>query len=180
MPSMSRVADTRNISFPCQGPAAPRVERIACQRHASGVGDLAHATEMIRREVAYLAVDLFAEPKSPPHERRAVGHALLADRRLAPQQAGVGRGDAIVLLDLPHLPPAQWTGCGSGFAVHAQQLRNAYADRVVRTEADLVPHAREIAALAAIAFARDGGKPAEEALPVYVRNKVALTMDEQR
>jgi tRNA threonylcarbamoyladenosine biosynthesis protein TsaB len=81
---------------------------------------------------------------------------------------------------LPPLPPAQWTGCGSGFAVYPEQLCNAYADRVVRTEADLVPHAREIAALAAIAFARDGGKPAEEALPLYLRNKVALTMDEQR
>ena len=50
----------------------------------------------------------------------------------------------------------------------------------MRIEPDLAPHAREIAVLGAIAFARDGGKPAEEALPLYLRNKVALTMDEQR
>lgn len=82
--------------------------------------------------------------------------------------------------EMPRLPPAQWIGCGSGFAAYPEQLRNGYADRVVRVEPELVPHAREIAVLGAIVFAREGGKPAEEALPLYLRNKVALTMDEQR
>jgi tRNA threonylcarbamoyladenosine biosynthesis protein TsaB len=46
--------------------------------------------------------------------------------------------------------------------------------------ADLVPHARDVAVLGAAAFARGGGKPAEEAMPIYLRDKVALTMEEQR
>ena len=79
-------------------------------------------------------------------------------------------------VDLPQLPSADWTGCGSGFAAYSQALQS----RVDRVNADLVPHARDVAVLGATAFARGGGRPAEEAMPIYLRNKVALTMDEQR
>lgn len=81
---------------------------------------------------------------------------------------------------LPGLPPGAWAGCGSGFAAYGDVLRDACADRIVAVHADVVPHAREIAALAARAFARGGGKRAEDALPLYLRDKVALTMAEQR
>ena len=78
--------------------------------------------------------------------------------------------------ELPSLPSGDWTGCGSGFAAYADALR----PRVAHIRPDVVPHARDIAVLGAMAFARGGGKPAEQALPLYLRNKVALTMEEQR
>lgn len=81
---------------------------------------------------------------------------------------------------MPPLPVAEWVGCGSGFAAYADALRTIYRDRLIRIEADLFPHAREIALLAAAQFARGAGKPAEEALPLYIRDKVALTVEEQR
>jgi tRNA threonylcarbamoyladenosine biosynthesis protein TsaB len=81
---------------------------------------------------------------------------------------------------LPRLPAGQWTGCGSGFAAYADAFNGAYADRLANVRADLLPHAREIASLAAQAFARGGAKPPEEALPLYIRDKVALTIEEQR
>ena len=77
---------------------------------------------------------------------------------------------------LPQLPSAEWTGCGAGFAAYPDALRSL----VVHVQPDVVPHAREVAILAAVAYARGGGKPAEEALPLYLRDKVALTMEERR
>jgi tRNA threonylcarbamoyladenosine biosynthesis protein TsaB len=81
---------------------------------------------------------------------------------------------------LPRLPAGDWVGCGSGFAVYADALRERYVTRVVDIKADLLPHAREIATLAAAELARGGAKPPEEALPLYIRDKVALTIEEQR
>lgn len=81
---------------------------------------------------------------------------------------------------LPPLPEGPWVGCGNGFSVHAQALAAGLGARV-RSVADVaVPHAREIAQLAARRFAKTGGRPAEEALPLYIRDKVALTVEEQR
>ena len=81
---------------------------------------------------------------------------------------------------LPSLPPGDWTGCGSGFAAYPEALAKACEGRVARVRPELYPHAREIAALGAAAFARTGGKAAEHALPLYLRDKVALTIEEQR
>ena len=81
---------------------------------------------------------------------------------------------------LPQLPEGDWIGCGSGFKAYPDALRAACGDRVVAIRDGLLPHAREIAALGTKAFLRGGGKPAEEALPLYLRDKVALTMAEQR
>lgn len=81
---------------------------------------------------------------------------------------------------LPRLLEGEWIGCGNGFAAYPDALRRALGEHLVTVEAQRWPHAREIAALAAVAMARGGGKPAEEALPVYLRDKVALTIEEQR
>ena len=82
--------------------------------------------------------------------------------------------------ELPRLPPGEWSGCGSGFAAYAAALRQACAGSIAAERPELYPHAREIASLAAAAFAAGGGKPPEEALPLYLRDKVALTVEEQR
>lgn len=81
---------------------------------------------------------------------------------------------------IPRLPEGPWVGCGNGFAVYAQALGSGLGAQV-RSVADVaLPHAREIAKLAAVRFARTGGEPAEAALPLYIRDKVALTIEEQR
>jgi tRNA threonylcarbamoyladenosine biosynthesis protein TsaB len=81
---------------------------------------------------------------------------------------------------LPRLPAGAWIGCGNGFAIHAQALAGGLAAQVQSVADVAVPHAREIAALAAASFAKTGGRPAAEALPLYIRDKVALTVEEQR
>jgi tRNA threonylcarbamoyladenosine biosynthesis protein TsaB len=81
---------------------------------------------------------------------------------------------------LPALPAGAWTGCGGGFAVYADALGRALGSKLVAVKPDLWPHAREIAILAATEMARGGGRDAAQALPVYIRDKVALTVEEQR
>jgi tRNA threonylcarbamoyladenosine biosynthesis protein TsaB len=54
-----------------------------------------------------------------------------------------------------------------------------YAGRVARVIDGVIPHAREIAVLAARQFSRGETAAAEDALPLYVRNKVALKVNER-
>ena len=80
---------------------------------------------------------------------------------------------------MPQLPGGQWTGCGSGFAAHRAALEARYAGSLERVVENLTPHAREIALLAAREFARGNGVDAADAAPLYVRNKVALRVNER-
>ncbi|MEO8165076.1 MAG: tRNA (adenosine(37)-N6)-threonylcarbamoyltransferase complex dimerization subunit type 1 TsaB [Betaproteobacteria bacterium] len=80
----------------------------------------------------------------------------------------------------PELSGTGWVGCGSGFAVYANDLARRYDGRLDRVAPLLHPHARSIARLARPIFAAGGGLPPEQAAPVYVRDKVALKMHEQR
>jgi len=82
--------------------------------------------------------------------------------------------------ELPELPDAGWLGCGSGFDRYPQIMSGPYRARVAEVRNGVVPHAREIALLGARYLAAGRSVPSTEALPVYVRNKVALTMKEQR
>lgn len=77
---------------------------------------------------------------------------------------------------LPELP-GPWAGIGSGFAIHAEALVARYAPAVVAPQA--VPRARAVAALGTRGFGRGEALPAAQALPVYLRDKVALDVTEQ-
>jgi tRNA threonylcarbamoyladenosine biosynthesis protein TsaB len=80
---------------------------------------------------------------------------------------------------LPDLPGGGWLGCGSGFAVYGEVLAARYEHNINATELDRYAHARDIAALAAPAFAAGEARSAENAIPVYIRDKVALRIDER-
>jgi tRNA threonylcarbamoyladenosine biosynthesis protein TsaB len=81
---------------------------------------------------------------------------------------------------VPRLVAGGWLGAGSGFAVHGAALAQRYAGCLSETRAELRPHARHIAALA-VEMVRVGlTVAAEDASPVYLRDHVALTLDERR
>ncbi|MGH8528660.1 MAG: tRNA (adenosine(37)-N6)-threonylcarbamoyltransferase complex dimerization subunit type 1 TsaB [Nevskiales bacterium] len=67
-----------------------------------------------------------------------------------------------------------WTGIGSGWLKHAQALQQNCGDLIQRIDATAVPSAEDIARLAAQLWQRDlqAALPAEQALPVYLRNRV--------
>jgi tRNA threonylcarbamoyladenosine biosynthesis protein TsaB len=79
----------------------------------------------------------------------------------------------------PMVSGTGWHGVGSGFAVHADALRTRYGAALGSSDGAQFPHSRAIAKLAAAAFARGEGVRAHEAAPVYLREKVALTVREQ-
>jgi len=69
-----------------------------------------------------------------------------------------------------------FVGVGSGFAAYPEI---AAARRLSRVDASLIPHARAMARLAAPRLLRGEGLPAENAEPLYIRNKVALKICER-
>ncbi len=75
---------------------------------------------------------------------------------------------------------AGWVGAGNGYAVLDAAQRAAIADTLVRLDETLMPDAAAMAPLAARAFARGQGMDAALAAPLYLRDKVALTVDERR
>ena len=80
---------------------------------------------------------------------------------------------------VPFPEGAGWTGCGSGFAVYGDVLKQQLGPGLAALRPAVYPHARDIARLAAPVFAAGRGLPAEQAAPVYVRDKVALKTAER-
>lgn len=81
--------------------------------------------------------------------------------------------------DVPSIEGGTWFGIGSGWAAYGDILNARYAGQVDKNNGQAFPHARDIAALAANEFAAGKAVPAAEAAPIYIRNKVALTMAER-
>ena len=99
---------------------------------------------------------------------RAAGGAVAA----AAQEEQVGRPATVTL-------PASWSkalgavhAAGSGFAAYPE-LRSALAGRLDRVHDGLLPRAAEIARLAVPEVVSGRVLPAEQALPVYLRDDVA-------
>lgn len=73
-----------------------------------------------------------------------------------------------------------WMGAGNGFIALGDVLRPRLAAQLVRIDDSLMPDAAAMAVLAARAFERGDGMDAALAAPIYLRDKVALTIDERR
>lgn len=79
------------------------------------------------------------------------------------------------------LPEAgDWVGAGNGFVALGDVLRPRLSAQLMRIDDTLMPDAAAMAPLVARAFARGEGLDAALAAPVYLRDKVALTVDERR
>jgi tRNA threonylcarbamoyladenosine biosynthesis protein TsaB len=85
-------------------------------------------------------------------------------------------------LSAPHavapIPAAGLVACGNGLAAYPE----AFAGTAVAEGAlaDILPHARELAQLGALALAAGQALPASQAQPLYLRNKVAYTSAERQ
>jgi tRNA threonylcarbamoyladenosine biosynthesis protein TsaB len=81
-------------------------------------------------------------------------------------------------LDAIPVLSGDWIGAGSGFEAHGAKLRNR--QRLVAEMPALRPRAAIVARLAVAHFARGSAVAAGKAVPVYLRDKVALTVSERR
>jgi tRNA threonylcarbamoyladenosine biosynthesis protein TsaB len=90
------------------------------------------------------------------------------------QAETVGRPDA---LQVPEAPG--WHVVGTGWGTYATVVRERIGGKVASADGELYPQARHIATLAVPMFAAGLAVAPERALPVYLRDKVALTLVEQ-
>ncbi len=81
--------------------------------------------------------------------------------------------------DAPPVPGSDWFGIGSGFAMYGEALGARYAGQLSGMDGSAVPQAAAIAALGAAQFAAGRGVDAALALPLYLRDKVALKTSER-
>ena len=93
--------------------------------------------------------------------------ALAEERLLRPADARVAQG-------------GMWIGVGTGFAAEGRALVQALDASLAGADATLLPHAVDVARLAARAYARGEAVAPERAEPAYLRDKVALTLVEQQ
>ena len=80
---------------------------------------------------------------------------------------------------VPDVPGAGWVGCGSGFAAHQALLEQRYAAVMRAVRPELAPTARAGIALARPRFEAGLGELPADALPLYIRDKVALKKSER-
>ena len=73
-----------------------------------------------------------------------------------------------------------WIGAGNGFAVLDANVRPGILAKLKRVDETLMPDAAAMAPLAVRTFARGEAGDAALAAPIYLRDKVALTVDERR
>lgn len=101
-------------------------------------------------------------------QRQADGTLTLMDRE---------RVDTAAALVVPDADA--WHVVGSGWATYAEPLRQRIGGDIISADGARFPQARHVAEVAAPIFRAGGALPAEQALPVYLRDKVALTLVEQ-
>ncbi len=171
------VRDLDCIAFGA-GPGSFTGLRIACgvaqgiafgaELPVVGVGTLLALAAASRAERVVCCLDArMGEVYHAAYEKRGDGwHAVHEPSLCKPDAA-------------PDLPAGKWTACGSGFAAYRAALESRYAGRLERVIEGLAPHAKEIAVLAAAEFERGNAVAAEHAAPLYVRNKVALPINER-
>jgi tRNA threonylcarbamoyladenosine biosynthesis protein TsaB len=106
----------------------------------------------------------------------AAAFALRPDGIHSLDDEGVMAPDQVALPD----DGSGWIGMGTGFAAADGVLAQRLASRFSAIDATALPHAADVARLAAQAFARGEAVAAELVEPAYLRNNVALTIEEQR
>lgn len=85
--------------------------------------------------------------------------------------------------DASIIEDGDWFGAGSGWAAYGDVLTKLYINNLSQvlpnTLPNITPTAEAVLRLAQPIFAAGQAKPASEALPIYIRNRVALTTAER-
>ena len=94
----------------------------------------------------------------------------------------IATSDEVVIAPANYALPqgSGWVGVGTGFAAEQGALQAKLQDRFTRIDANALPHAADVAKLASATFARGELVAPEFAEPAYLRNNVALTLEQQK
>jgi tRNA threonylcarbamoyladenosine biosynthesis protein TsaB len=134
-----------------------------------GVSTLQSIAEQAQADKVLTVLDArMAEVYWAAYQREEAGwHTVSAPQLALPESVAVPPGEG-------------WVGAGNGFAALGAVLRPRLETGLIRIDATLMPDAAAMAPLAAGAFERGEGMDAALAAPIYLRDKVALTVDERR
>ena len=111
-----------------------------------------------------------------------MGELYLGLFRLDPEQSVIAGGEEWMATPAQPRIAEQWQnlqGVGSGFAAAGQGLVSTLGPRLRLCDPLALPHAGDIARLGARMLARGQGIRADLLEPAYLRDKVALTLEEQ-
>jgi tRNA threonylcarbamoyladenosine biosynthesis protein TsaB len=101
------------------------------------------------------------------YQRNASGYAELLGK------------EAVIPASEIEFPEVSGVGIGSGWKVYSEDLSTRLSSRAVRYEVDNLPRARAVARLGAEGFKQRLAVAAEQAMPVYLRDKVAKKESER-
>lgn len=119
-------------------------------------------------DIAFTAMDArMGEIFWGVYQKDSQGHAELVNE------------EAVTPATAIQFPQLSGVGIGSGFKVYLPQLTEALGPLLQRHESDRLPRAAAIAQLGALALASNQGLPVEQAMPVYLRDKVAKKESER-
>ncbi|RNF84202.1 tRNA (adenosine(37)-N6)-threonylcarbamoyltransferase complex dimerization subunit type 1 TsaB [Montanilutibacter psychrotolerans] len=165
------IAIAQGIALALDRPLLP-VSTLAAlaMRAAQPAMPQAHGTAPGTGQRVFAAIDArMGELYTAAYELRD-GDAIALDR------------EALLAPDAAALPDAHngWLGVGSGFAAADGALATRLADRFSAIDAGALPHAADVARLAALAWQRGEAIAPERVEPAYLRDNVALTIVEQQ
>jgi len=80
---------------------------------------------------------------------------------------------------LPRLPEGVWLPVGSGAEVYESTMMKVWPEQLLPLKPGLMPQAMHVATLGVKAFQSGFAVPPEQAAPLYLRDKVALTRAER-
>lgn len=172
-----RMRDVDGIAFG-KGPGSFTGVRIAC-----GVAQgLALGVDL--KVVGVCTLQALAEASGKDKVITAID-ARMQELYLAAYEKRNGEWTAVIepclckAEDAPQVTGGDWFGVGTGFAVNAASLQANYGKQLSGLDAQAVPQAGAVARLAAVEFARGNALDAALALPLYLRDKVALKTSER-
>jgi tRNA threonylcarbamoyladenosine biosynthesis protein TsaB len=173
-----RIQDIDGIAFG-KGPGSFTGVRIACgvaqglalgaNLKVVGVCTLEALAEASGKDKVIAALDArMGELYLAAYEKRKTAWVNVAEPCLCKAEAA------------PVVTGEDWFGTGGGFAVSGDALQARYGTQLSEIDAQAVPLASAVARLAAGEFAKGSAVDAALALPLYLRDKVALKTSERK
>jgi len=174
-------ADLEGLAFGC-GPGSFTGVRIA----TGSIQGLALGLDLLVMPVSTLAA--IAQDHFHHHQDNVAFVAM--DARMGEIFWGVYQRDAdgfaqligeeaVTPAGLVQFPNLSGVGLGTGWGVYPQILLEKLGGRVLHYEIDPLPRARAIASLGLRGFTKQLAVPVEQAMPVYLRDKVAKKESER-
>jgi tRNA threonylcarbamoyladenosine biosynthesis protein TsaB len=139
----------------------------------AGVSSLAMLAQRALREPAAKQVAAVIDARMNEvyfgaYGRNAAGLATsLLDDRVCPPDA------------VPALEAGAWIGVGTGFGRYEAVLRRRFETGLTRVDATALPHAEDALALGVPVLEAGRGQSADTLAPAYLRDRVALTVQER-